>query len=115
LEAKKLLLRSLNKQIFFMAHETHHPAENKSKVSSASAFWYAVILVGLFIAAVNFVNVMGGGEEEHSKPAPMTEEATPSQTLEGETGTGKAMPASDTTQFINSDESGKTSAPEQQH
>ena len=94
-----------------MAHETHHPAENKSKVSSTSAFWYSIILVGLFIAGVNFVNVMGGGEEEHAKPAPMTKEATPSQTLEGETGTG--MPAADTTQFINGEESNNTSSPHQ--
>jgi hypothetical protein len=98
-----------------MTHETHHPAENKSKISSTSAFWYSVILVGLFIAAVNFVNVMGNGEEEHAKPAPMTKEATSSQTLEGETGTGTSIPASDTTQFINNDKSGNTPAPEQQH
>jgi hypothetical protein len=96
-----------------MAHETHHPAENKSKISSTSAFWYSIILVGLFLAAVNFVNVMGGGEEEHSAPAPMTKEATPSQTLEGETGTG--TPMEDTTQFINSNENGKAPASEQQH
>lgn len=49
-----------------MAHETHndaHSERSKSKVSFQSSFWLVVILVGLFIAALNFINVMGHHEE----------------------------------------------------
>lgn len=52
-----------------MAHETHqdinHP-ENKPAVSFTASFWFVIILVGLFIAAVNFVN-MSGHEEGTEK------------------------------------------------
>lgn len=54
-----------------MAHGTHndaHSERSKSTVSFQSSFWLVVILVGLFIAALNFINVMGhheGGEGHH--------------------------------------------------
>ncbi len=80
-----------------MSHETHHhPVDPRpTKTPFISSFWLVIILVGLFIGAVNFVKVMshtegGHGATEHTK------EATSSQTLEGETGVG--VPADDTTQ-----------------
>ena len=94
-----------------MAHETHHDAHQQEtkKISSnfSSSFWFVIIVVGLFVAAVNFVGVMshddgghGAHGEAHEAPAhPVipTREATSSQTLEGETGMG--VIAEDTTQF----------------
>ena len=43
-----------------MSHEAHH-GEPKVKTQAAgkSSQWFVIILVGLFIAGVNFVNVMG--------------------------------------------------------
>jgi hypothetical protein len=62
-------------------HENHGQDERtKSKTSFQSSFWFVIILVGLFIAAINFVNVMGkSGEGEKSEAAmekgtPATEE-----------------------------------------
>lgn len=49
-----------------MAHETHNGVSAdraKSTVSFKSSFWLVVILVGLFIAALNFIKVMGGSHE----------------------------------------------------
>lgn len=50
-----------------MAHETHehHSTENKPKTALNSSFWFVVILAGLFIAAVNFINVMSHDEGGH--------------------------------------------------
>jgi len=76
-----------------MSHETHHhPQDNKPTTSYNSAFWFVIILVGLFIAAVNFVNVMGHDEEEGHGGHESTEmhgshEAAASQSHEGENGT----------------------------
>jgi hypothetical protein len=54
-----------------MAHETHHETshgtEKKSKTSMSASFWFVLILAGLFIAAVNFVNVMGSEHEAGEK------------------------------------------------
>jgi hypothetical protein len=83
-----------------MSHETHHSTGNPTTTPFKSSFWFVVILVGLFIGAVNFVNVMGHDDEGHGDAghgathAP--KEATSSQTLKGETGTG--VVADDTTQ-----------------
>lgn len=86
-----------------MAHETTHQSQHEATpaTSFGSSFWFVVILVGLFIGAVNFVSVMGSTEEGHATEGHKTEhgpavvapnrEATSSQTLEGETGTGKAV------------------------
>ncbi len=60
-----------------MSHESHHgtahhPAENKSRIALNSAFWFVLILAGLFIAAVNFVAVMShddGGHGDAHAPA----------------------------------------------
>jgi hypothetical protein len=46
-------------------HEADHHAEPKSKTSFRASFWFVIILVGLFIGAVNFVGVMGHDEGGH--------------------------------------------------
>jgi hypothetical protein len=81
-----------------MAHETNKgpEVEKKSVVSFRSAFWFVVIIVGLFIAALNFVNVMSNDNGEGNKisdvpkPVEAPMEATASQTLAGEKGQGVA-------------------------
>jgi uncharacterized iron-regulated membrane protein len=47
-----------------MSHDTHHghTAENKAKISFGNGFWLVIILVGLFIAALNFIQVESAGE-----------------------------------------------------
>lgn len=54
-----------------MAHETHHGpnmADKKSVISFSSSFWLVIILVFLFIGAINFVQVVSNsGEEEKPK------------------------------------------------
>lgn len=70
------------------SHEasTHHQeaGEPRSKTSMSASFWFVIILVGLFIAALNFINVMGNGSEGH-----VNKEATATGTLKGESGLGK--------------------------
>jgi hypothetical protein len=57
-----------------MSQDTHHHSgheehgtEPKSKTSFSASFWTVIILVGLFIAAINFVNVMGNTSEDEGK------------------------------------------------
>jgi hypothetical protein len=56
------------------AHDTHNPdiensGELKSKTSFKASFWFVIILVGLFIAALNFIKVIGNDHEEgHGGP-----------------------------------------------
>jgi hypothetical protein len=54
------------------AHHQHNEA-NKSKTSFTASFWLVIILVGLFIAALNFIEVMshddGGGHGGHATEA----------------------------------------------
>lgn len=50
------------------AHDTHNPdiensGELKSRTSFKASFWFVAILVGLFIAALNFVRVMSDDQE----------------------------------------------------
>ncbi len=48
-----------------MAHDTQHghTKENKTIISFKNSFWLVIIIVGLFIAALNFVKAESGGEE----------------------------------------------------
>lgn len=48
-----------------MSHDTHSQLSETKTTSTSfrSAFWFVILLAGLFIAAVNFVNVMGHSEE----------------------------------------------------
>jgi len=50
-----------------MSHESHHghSTENKTIISFKNSFWLVVIVVGLFIAALNFIQAESGGEEGH--------------------------------------------------
>jgi hypothetical protein len=57
-----------------MSHEAHHEEHHhegpqidiaKSKPAFSASFWFVLILVLLFIAALNFVNVMSQPEEGH--------------------------------------------------
>jgi|GEM_PF-1428983 len=96
-----------------MAHDHNTPeTEKKSVTALRSSFWFTVILVGLFIAALNFVNVMSSGHEEEGHgahadansgvhaPTQPTMEATTRESLPGETGIGR--PQADTTQYLES-------------
>jgi hypothetical protein len=69
------------------ASTTHHSHEEpRSKSSSGASFWFAIILIGLFIASLNFIGAMGGN---HETGGHVNKEATSNQTLKGETGLGK--------------------------
>lgn len=50
-----------------MSHDTHHghSTENKTIISFKNAFWLVTILVFLFVAALNFVQVESRPEAEH--------------------------------------------------
>lgn len=60
-----------------MSHDTHHghTAENKAKISFGNGFWLVIILVGLFIAALNFIQVESAGEGHEGGHAEATHEA----------------------------------------
>lgn len=82
-----------------MAHETHDDAqhlEKRSVVSMRSSFWFVIILVGLFIAALNFINVVSNNDSEGNtasegkRATEAPREATATQTLAGENGEGKS-------------------------
>ncbi len=46
-------------------HDTHHQPEDKTPTTSfRSSVWLVIILAGLFVAAVNFINVMGHDDAE---------------------------------------------------
>lgn len=93
-----------------MSHEAHHGAahstENKPKTSLNSSFWFVLILVLLFVAAINFISEMGhsegheGGHEathtEHAAGGHGTEHgATPATGHQAE-GHAAETPAADT-------------------
>ncbi len=60
-------------------HEDHGQVERaKSKTSFQSSFWFVIILVGLFIAALNFVNVASHEKGEEAEKGEMKAE-TPAQ------------------------------------
>ncbi len=52
-----------------MGHDTNHghSKENKTIISFKNSFWLVVIIVGLFIAALNFVKAESGAEEGEGK------------------------------------------------
>jgi hypothetical protein len=49
-----------------MSHDTHHghPKENVTIIPFKNGFWLVVILVGLFVASLNFIQAESGGEGE---------------------------------------------------
>ena len=58
-----------------MSHDTHsgHSKENKTIISFKNSFWLIIILVGLFIAALNFVQAESGAEEGEGHEGAKTE------------------------------------------
>jgi len=58
-----------------MAHDTQHgqPKEVKSIISFKNSFWLVVIIVGLFIAALNFVKAESGDDEGKGEATEKTE------------------------------------------
>lgn len=53
-----------------MSHDTHQQTDSRpTRLPSRSSLWFVIVLVGLFIGAVNFVNVMGHSGEEHETTA----------------------------------------------
>ena len=49
-----------------MGHDTNHgnSKENKTIISFKNSFWLVIIIVGLFIAALNFIKAESDGGEE---------------------------------------------------
>ena len=79
-----------------------HDADKTPRTATSSSLWVALILIGLFIAAVNFISASGKGDhgDEHAAmdgAVMPTREATSNQTLSGETGAGRQQ--ADTTQY----------------
>ena len=100
-----------------MAHETHSEDKAISSASTAS-FWFVLVLAGLFVAAVNFVDVMGSGDEEHNEHGAVetafpSREATAGGYLEGEGPIGK--PTSDTVQHFPAEEAKEPAHNEAHH
>ena len=54
-----------------MSHDTNHghSTENKTIISFKNSFWLVIIIVGLFIAALNFIQAESGNEEGEKKEA----------------------------------------------
>ena len=81
-----------------MSHETHNDGTSeiaKSTVSFKSSFWLAVIIVGLFIASLNFIQVMGKGEGEGEKKEATEATMGEKPAAEGEKAKEEAKPAAE--------------------
>jgi len=60
-----------------MSHDTHNSGsseQTKSKVSFSSSFWLAIIIVGLFVAALNFIQAESKGEGDKAGAEKKTEQ-----------------------------------------
>lgn len=80
-------------------HNGHEADRARSKSSFQSSFWFVIILVGLFIAALNFVNVMSKGEGEKGEAkteAAATASEGEKEMSKADTAATKAAPAKDT-------------------
>jgi hypothetical protein len=91
-----------------MSQDTHneHHKENKTIISFKSAFWLVVIVVGLFVAALNFVKAESGpGEEkgEGKEKSEMTSTEPPS--AEGQNKAPETVPP---VQPVTTDTTGKS-------
>src|ERR1043165_4126782 len=75
-----------------MSHDTHnaHSTENKTIISFKNSFWLVIILVFLFIAALNFIQVESAGEDEHGGHEATTHET---HKATGHEATHEAAPA----------------------
>jgi hypothetical protein len=95
-------------------HDTHHQAaETKPTTSFRSSVWFMIILAGLFVAAVNFVNVMshdeGEGHGEHG-----TEHVEAVTTHEAAAGHEEAH-ATEAVDTAHAEEAHATEAPAEHH
>ncbi len=60
-----------------MSHDTHgHSKENQTIISFKNSFWLVVIIVGLFVAALNFIKAESGSEEGAGEGKEKTEVKT---------------------------------------
>ena len=90
-----------------MSNDTHQhdPKQSeitKSKVSFSSSFWFIVILIVLFVSALNFVNVMSNSKEEKAEPQ-KTEEPAASGKDEKVTPVENQVPNTNGTNQMSSD------------
>ena len=76
-----------------MSHDTNHghSKEKQSIISFKNSFWLVIIIVGLFVAALNFVKAESGNDEEKGKEA--TEMTTGGSESTGEKSEQKATEA----------------------
>lgn len=74
-----------------MSHDTHsgHSKENKTIISFKNSFWLIIILVGVFVAALNFMQAEGGGEEGKEGHGEATHEMHSGAAHEGKEHEGK--------------------------
>jgi hypothetical protein len=58
-----------------MSHDTHQGSstENKTIIPFTNGFWLVIIIVGLFIGALNFIQAESGGEEGKGEGKEKTE------------------------------------------
>jgi len=88
-----------------MSNDTHQSDNHsnggdraKSQTSFKSSFWLIIIIVGVFIAALNFVNVMKNEGEEGAGKEKKEVSATENKAGKTETTTTETAPATaDTT------------------
>ncbi len=85
-----------------MAHEAHHDnhasTEAKPTSSFRAAYWFAIVMVFLFVASINFVSVMSHDEEaghgeHHTEATAAGHEATGGHEATHEEATHEAAPA----------------------
>ena len=86
-----------------MSHETGNgnSTENKTIISFKNSFWLVIIIVGLFIAALNFIKAESGGEEGKGEGKEATEMKATTEPMSEKTDkkseeAPKAEPAKDT-------------------
>ena len=65
-----------------MSQDTHQESsrENKTIISFRNSFWLVVIIVGLFVAALNFIQAESKGEEGKGETKEKTEVKNGSET-----------------------------------
>ncbi len=80
-------------------HDNTHEVElKKSRTSSRAAFWFMLIVAGLFVATLNFVEIMGqshGHQESHERTANESVQAPGTTGEHAEQATPAAAPAAE--------------------
>lgn len=83
------------------AHDHHAPGDRPVGSTLSASVIFSLLLIGLLIAAFNFVGIMSAEHHDEKGSTHQQHEATSTQTLSGETGLG--APQEHTTQFSGSD------------